>query len=210
MPISALFHSVSCRIRHGVGAMTILLLLAVVILPSPTAQAKDRSFEPGRDLAADGDFEFDQEKQAWKEDEVELPAYPEEDDLVQVPEFGATGPLTQYLDTKTLTIGKDEVVRYTVVLESRTGVRNVSFEGIRCFTNEYKVYGYGTRDKQVRPLKKPRWKSLFLKRNHGFRKLLATNLMCDGFGRTFKRERIIELLESGNGVEDNYEPLYGL
>jgi hypothetical protein len=39
--------------------------------------------------------------------------------------------------------GPDGVVRYTLVARSPSGVSNVSFEGIRCSTNSYRVYALG-------------------------------------------------------------------
>jgi len=52
--------------------------------------------------------------------------------------------LRHYIDGRHISVGADEVVRYTLVLESRSGVRNLSFEGLRCTPNgAFKVYAYG-------------------------------------------------------------------
>lgn len=40
-------------------------------------------------------------------------------------------------------MGEDGVVRYTLVARSPGGTENVTFEGIRCATQEYRIYATG-------------------------------------------------------------------
>lgn len=212
MPVHAVFcdfKRMVCCLRGAAKAALGLSALVLVSFMASPVHARDKSFEPGRDQAKDADFAFDEEQTQWKEQQVELWAYPEDEDLLKVPEYSASANLVQFIDAKTLSVGEDGVVRYTVVLESATGVRNVSLEGLRCDSNEYRVYGYGTRDKKVRPLKSSAWKPLYKTKNKGFRKRLAENLICNGYGSPNSQERILEQLEHGDGVEDNYERFYG-
>ena len=44
------------------------------------------------------------------------------------------------IDRNSLTVGTDGVVRYTVVVTSPSGARNVNYEGIRCDTYEWRLY----------------------------------------------------------------------
>jgi len=44
------------------------------------------------------------------------------------------------IDPKTLSIGKDGVLRYVMVATSSSGAMNAMYEGIRCSTGEYKTY----------------------------------------------------------------------
>jgi hypothetical protein len=49
-----------------------------------------------------------------------------------------------FIDPKSLAVGSDGVVRYTLVARSRSGAENVSYEGIRCEDGNYKVYAIGS------------------------------------------------------------------
>lgn len=49
-------------------------------------------------------------------------------------------PLKFAIDPNSLSVGKDEVVRYTVVITSPNGARNVNYEGIRCAAFEWRLY----------------------------------------------------------------------
>jgi len=90
-----------------------------------------------------------QDREPWEELASELPPWPEEADLVA---FGLDQPTAfrYYIDAKHLTVGRDDVVRYTLVAESSGGARNVSVEGLRCTANgEYKTYAYGANGRFV-------------------------------------------------------------
>ena len=81
-------------------------------------------------------------KGAWVEFEVELPEYPVADRLV---EFNASVNQRNhsFIDPKTLALGDDGVVRYAMVIKVKDGVDNVTYEGIRCDSKEFKVYAVG-------------------------------------------------------------------
>lgn len=89
--------------------------------------------------------DFDDQEKPWIELQTQLPPKPEERDLLDVNVGGAT----QYrfsIDAYTLSIGSDDVFRYVLVATSPSGVRNISYEGIRCETNERKIYATGRAD----------------------------------------------------------------
>ena len=84
------------------------------------------------------------DKEPWKEGVTILPPFPKDGDLVEFSVDDPSSQFRQYIDGKHLTTGTDEVVRYTLVVESSTGARNVSFEGMRCTPKgAYKIYAYG-------------------------------------------------------------------
>ena len=86
----------------------------------------------------------------WKEDEVVIPPFPNTDDLLKVEIDRAGSPFNFYVDSKNLSISSDKgVIRYTVVIESDSGAKNILFEGIRCQTREFRTYAYGTYDKKL-------------------------------------------------------------
>lgn len=76
----------------------------------------------------------------WKENKVDtLPALPQPGDLLPF-NVSQNTPLTFFVDAKSLVVGTDGVVRYTVVVTSPAGARNVNYEGIRCDTYEWRQY----------------------------------------------------------------------
>jgi hypothetical protein len=80
----------------------------------------------------------------WKEGATSLPPWPADSNLVEFHVDDPDSQFRQYIDRKSIRIGTDEVVRYTLVVEAPSGTRNVSYEGLRCTPNgAVKVYAYG-------------------------------------------------------------------
>ena len=88
---------------------------------------------------------FDDETLPWVEVQTQLPAKPEDADLVGFLVSGATS-YRFAIDARSLSIGTDGVFRYTLVAISAQGVRNVSYEGIRCGADQRKIYATGRTD----------------------------------------------------------------
>jgi hypothetical protein len=76
----------------------------------------------------------------WVENKVDtLPPLPQDSNLLPFEVSGNT-PLHFAVDRNSLTVGDDGVVRYTIVVTSPSGARNVNYEGIRCDTYEWRQY----------------------------------------------------------------------
>lgn len=137
--------------------------------------------------AAKGIFGYEQDapnvpdQPAWQEELTHLPPYPRPDALSPV--AISTGPrdYRYAIDAKALSVGGDGVVRYTVVIESSGGARNVLFEGIRCRTREYKTYAYGRNSGRFRRTERPSWRRIQERGAMAFRDELARAYLCDGF-----------------------------
>jgi hypothetical protein len=85
---------------------------------------------------------------SWKEGSVSLPPWPKDGDLVEFQVDDPSSQFRQYIDGKHISVGSDGAVRYTLVVESRTGARNVSFEALRCTPEgAFKIYAYGNNDR---------------------------------------------------------------
>ena len=99
------------------------------------------------------------EEKPFKEEALNLPAYPDDAALI---EFRPRGNSKNrfYVDRNSVSLGADWVVRYTVVIKSTSGVANVSYEGMRCKTSEYKIYAYGTRDRTWANAREPKWQDV--------------------------------------------------
>lgn len=95
--------------------------------------------------AVRADFEEDAEKQNWQEIEFQLPAPPRSENLIPF-YVSATTPNRFFIDGASLSVGSDGVVRYTMVVESPSGARSVTFEGMRCDAKERRIYASGHAD----------------------------------------------------------------
>lgn len=115
----------------------------------------------------------------WQEQAVSLPAYPADADLLP---FTADLPdlsQTFTLDAKSLRVGADRVVRYTVVITATSGAHNVLYEGIRCETREFRIYAYGEASRRFRPAQSDKWNNISAQGWGGFRASLLRNYLCD-------------------------------
>jgi len=82
------------------------------------------------------------EEPKWQEAEIKLPEFPKPENLVPFDVLPTTG--TRYLiDASTLNVGKDGIVRYVLVIKASGGATNITYEGMRCNTVEYKLYATG-------------------------------------------------------------------
>lgn len=95
--------------------------------------------------AAAAGFAEESESKQWQEQEVQLPAPPRSESLQSFYVSAATDNKF-FVDASTLSVGDDGVVRYTLVVLSPEGGRNVSFEGMRCETKERRMYASGRAD----------------------------------------------------------------
>jgi len=95
----------------------------------------------------------------WAEEEMVLPAFPQDVNLrkIYVSEMTAH---EFYIDAATLNPGKDGVVRYVLVVRTRGGATNISFEGIRCESRELKIYASGRQDGTWAKARKSEWRPI--------------------------------------------------
>ncbi len=113
------------------------------------------------------DIELEQERRSDAAGgPLKLPAWPKEENLVEVYVSDATR-FRFFVDAAALTVSDDFVVRYTLVARSRSGVDNVSYEGMRCGgAGLVRIYAYGqggrwsaqkSEWRDIDPSSSPRW-----------------------------------------------------
>ena len=90
-------------------------------------------------------FDNDFEEKPWVEIEVQLPAFPQNENLVPF-KVGAASDTQFKIDSKSLSVGADTVIRYTLIVVSSAGAENISYEGMRCTTGERRFYAFGRAD----------------------------------------------------------------
>jgi hypothetical protein len=64
------------------------------------------------------------------------------------------------IDPQTLNVGEDGVVRYVVVMRNSSGTVHAAYEGIRCFTRDFKTYARWTSQGTWSLVSKPEWRAL--------------------------------------------------
>jgi hypothetical protein len=142
----------------------------------------------------------------WVEGEFELPAYPADDDLLPVPGQSASSRLEVFIDPQSISIGDDGVTRYTMVLTSRHGARNVIHEGIRCSEVSHRVYAYGDGQGGFGKLLDARWVRLKPESGtYGYRYVLARSIICDQLNRARPPEDVVSVLRYPKGSMDEKE-----
>jgi hypothetical protein len=135
---------------------------------------------------------------AWREQQTELPAYPEQGRLLEVTVATGNYPYRVQIDPETLSIGNDRVVRYAAVITSAAGASNVSYEGLRCSTREYRRYAYGANG-SWQALDEAPWERIMESGMGHYRYELYRDYLCDTTSSTLKRDEILRRLRYSRG-----------
>jgi len=92
----------------------------------------------------------------WDERKIELPHFPKAESLIKIQVDGDVS-FDFFVDTDSVSVGGDGVVRYTLVARSSGGASNVSYEGIRCKDGERRLYALGRSDNTWSEARNSRW-----------------------------------------------------
>lgn len=154
-----------------------LLLCALLLAagPSPAADSDDDVYK--EDAIRPYIDRMPTEDETPKEQKLVIPPWPQEKNLVEI-DIGRYGFNYRLLvDTASVSVGDDRIVRYTAVLRSKSGVDNVSFEGIRCPRYQFKRYAYGS-DGKFYTVGASDWTRIHQTRQDIYRRLLADEYFC--------------------------------
>lgn len=153
---------VSCNCRDR------MLAVVLVCLPAGVSAFEDDGWSNDHYIASE----------EWKESAVDIPRWPQQDDLLEVSIDRAGFPFRVYTDPQSLTIGDDGVVRYVLVIVSSSGAWNTSFEGMLCKKGEYRRYAYGSGQQWHRLAGSP-WQRIFADGRDAYRYILYRDYLCD-------------------------------
>lgn len=177
-----------------------LCLLLGMGLPPVLADDKTDPYYDWRDEVGRGEYDYDDSQDIpWIENETEVLALPQADDLSRVRLDSLPPGVELLVDRRRITVGeKDRVVRLWLWTRSRAGAESGSFEGYRCETREYKVYAYANprRDPPVRLAPRARWSPLLGSKSGNFRLELLEDYFCGIRGTRSARE-IADRLHGG-------------
>lgn len=130
----------------------------------------------------------------WKEGEYAMPAPPREAALK--PFFvSSTSPNSFMVDTDSLSVGKDGIIRYVLVIRTPGGAENVTFEGIRCTTFERRIYASSHKGGAWAPMKRSEWEPIIDNTYNRPRAALANDYFCDGPAPARDRDEVLRRLD---------------
>lgn len=130
----------------------------------------------------------------WREAQAPLPPLPAEDDLERIEAPAVGSRYDVFVDSRNITRGNDGVMRYTVVVVSRTGARNVFHEGLRCLTDQVRTYAYASREGPFRPSVDDTWRPMATRGVRGYQNYLANVIMCDRHGYAWDADKARDAL----------------
>ena len=139
--------------------------------------------------------EFESDK-PWVEQLTQLPAYPDAKNLMAF-DAGAVSDNQYFVDTTSIKIGEDGVIRFSLVIKSSAGALNVSYEGIRCATRERKVYALGRNDKTWTQPRISEWQKLDFVRQFYAQRELSKNIFCPHQQIVSTTEEAVQALKAG-------------
>jgi len=167
-------------VRRPASVAALCLALAACAAPGPL----------------ESDWQRAQEAKNWHEGQLALPPYPKRGNLVEF----VPGPRTDFrffVDPTSLSVGSDGVVRYVVVARSPQGAESVSYEGLHCSDEQYKIYATGRADERrwVEARGAP-WRPV-AQRAGPWRRTLAEDFFCPGGSPIFTAAEGAEALRHG-------------
>ncbi|HMC44167.1 MAG TPA: CNP1-like family protein [Caballeronia sp.] len=144
-------------------------------------------------VGADGNF-----GDAGREDEAQAPRpeYPKPENYLPLQVSGTT-PFVFFVDAKSVSVGKDGVVRYSLIAKSSDGALNVSFEGIRCSEHKFRIYAFGRPDNTWSEARSSLWQVMPADSRNAQRAVLYSDFFCPAGGIIHTPEEGVQALRSG-------------
>lgn len=174
------------QVRQAGSALIVAAALAAFVTP---ALAQWREW----------DADFDEDRKPWKEIEASIPSYPRTKDLVPFDAGGASAHRF-YVDARSLSVGEDGVVRYTLVIKAAGGATNVTFEGIRCELRQQKYYAVGRADRSWVRARNPQWRRIESQDVNRHHSVLYADAFCSGKQPHKSVREVLQLLRNSPPV----------
>ena len=184
------------------------LLLTAVCLALSACKTTDKGLPKDEEQAADTPTGDGQPASSWlnpfadnpfKEGATTLPALPRDEDLIPFSVNGGSS-FRFAVDPKSVSVGDDNVVRFTVVITSSGGGRNVTYEGIRCDAFERRLYATlpkgATEWVPNRGEDRDMWRRMETGVRNAYAATLATDYFCEGRTVAGKADKLIRDLKA--------------
>ena len=157
------------------GRVILVIVLGSTLLPF------------GRAAQTSEDDDPDAAKKSLPELVVVLPALPTTQSLLEFQPSAASSN-RYFVDAQSITVEKDGTVRYTLVVRGGGGAENISYEGMRCETVEYKAYAFGRRDGTWSSARASTWRKIEYKVFNAQYGVLYADYFCPD-GKTIRSPR---------------------
>lgn len=132
----------------------------------------------------------------WQEEALRLPAFPQPENLLPF----YVSEMTSHrfmIDGSTLQVGQDRVVRYALIVQTSGGATNITYEGIRCDTREYRLYAAGRRDGTWSETRTSAWRPIENKPINRHHAALSRDLFCPNGVAIFTPAEGLDALRRG-------------
>ena len=146
-------------------------LLCSLAMISVSAAAQYRTADPADENDPDA-------PRFWEETQVKIPTAPPSKDLKPF-YVSPNTPLTFAIDANSIAFGKDEVIRYVIVITSPAGAKQVTYEGIRCETHEWRLYATMQKDDQWVKTPNSRWQAVRSNSYNRYHSALIQDAFCE-------------------------------
>ena len=121
--------------------------------------------------------EVEEESVVWQESAPQLPSLPAERNFVSF-YVSAASENQFFIDRSSLQLTPEGVVRYVVIVRAPSGVENISYEGIRCDTKEFRFYASLRADKSWGWSRQADWKKILGYGANRYRAVFVTDHFC--------------------------------
>lgn len=180
------------KIRRATACLLTTTLVACTgVSPQPAEPARGRGNADIPDTALPSTrASIFAERERQPERDLELPPAPVDANLRQITLRNLSDNKVE-IDAKALTVTPDAIVRYTLVVTSPQGARNVSYEGIRCDPAEWKTFAFGRTDGTWAMPSQAEWQAVEERGYNAIRFTLAKDYFCGLNGAPLKDAKAI-------------------
>ena len=174
-------------IQHSLFKNILKISLSLLATMSIASHAQYRTADPADENDPDA-------PRFWEETEVKIPTTPPSKDLKPF-YVSATAQLKFALDAPSIAFGKDEVIRYVLVITTPSGAQQVSYEGIRCEKYEWRLYATMQKDGVWHKSANSRWQVIRNTGYNSYHAALVRDAFCDNAIPRRSAKEIIPLLK---------------
>lgn len=153
-------------------------------------------------LACADDKDEDYTPKGWREEEIRLPAPPIEANALAF-YVSASTENRYFIDSQSIIVGKDGIIRYTLTVLAGGGARNVTYEGIRCETRERRVFASARLDGSWSKFKQSEWTKILDSAKNRHHAALFLEYFCPNGVAVSAPGEAIQLLKTGGYTPGN-------
>jgi hypothetical protein len=136
----------------------------------------------------------------WVDSPVQFPSAPVQENLLP---FYSNDSQSFFIDSKSLAIVADGSLRYTMVSTSKSGAKNVSYEGLRCDTFEKRLFAFGRADGSWSPSRRNEWNEISNKGINQQHSNLAWDFVCETGSIVGNVEKILQRIRSNQTLRQH-------